>query len=376
MKTLEKITSIALICFIICMFIPADVNAAPANAVRVFINNEEIHFTESGGTPFIDANGRTMLPVRACLDAIGASVEWEPQTRVVITQKGNVTIKIPVGSNEIIVNGNTIKTDAAAIILNSRTYLPLRAVLEAYGYAVDWDPYSRVVRATELTPFNINGGITGIFQRLQLPFSGFDGIRADITVPFVPELEKGDCPYVYFGFDWENDAGNVEGGFQFIEDPAHPHYNEWTVFMRQGDEWRWGNNIFIEQGATRNLSFYAEYIAEGHTDLVIELDGREVIRKKSAVGNFESASVKTVISMAMTKEFDGQNCFSKSIGARVANVEVRAFGSANYADFSGHPLYSSWRPHVGAHGMWYGTSICVPAYIHFEADGKISIYLK
>jgi len=373
MKTLEKIIPIALICLLICMFMPSDVNATSVNAVRVFIDDEEIPFTESGGTPFIDAIGRTMLPVRACLDAIGASVEWDSPSRTVATQKGNVTIKIPVGVNEIIVNGNAIETDAAAVILNGRTYLPLRAVLEAYGYAVDWDAYSSVVRATELTPLNINGGITGIFQRLQLPFSGFDGIRADITVPFVPELEKGDCPYVYFGFDWENDVGDVEGGFQFIQDPADPHYNQWTVYMRQGNEWRWGNNIFIEQGATCNLSFYAEYIAEGHTDLVIELDGREIIRKKSAVNNFESASVKTVISMGMTKGFDGQNCFSKSIGARVANVEVRAFGSADFTDFSGYPLYSNWRPHVGAHGMWYGTSICIPAYIHFETDGGVSI---
>jgi len=76
----------------------------------------------------------------------------------------------------------------------------------------------------------------------------------------------------------------------------------------------------------------------------------------------------------MTKEFDGQNCSSRSIGAGVANVEVRAFGSANYTGFGEHPLYSSWRPQVGAYGMWYGTSICVPSYIHFEADGKISIF--
>ena len=122
------------------------------------------------------------------------------------------------------------------------------------------------------------------------------------------------------------------------------------------------------------MSFYAEYIAENHVDLVIELDGQEVIRKKSAVENFGNASVKTVISMATTKIFDGHNCFSKSIGARLANVEVRTFGLADFEDFGVFPLYSSWRPEVGANGMWFGTSICVLSYIHLDVDGKVSIY--
>jgi hypothetical protein len=98
------------------------------------------------------------------------------------------------------------------------------------------------------------------------------------------------------------------------------------------------------------------------------------VRKKSAVNGFESASVKTVISMATTKKFDGQNCTSKSIGAKVSNVKVRAYSTATFNDFADYALYASWRPDVGASGMWYGTSDCVPSYIHYEPDGKISIY--
>jgi len=360
-------TVMCLLIFLAPIAVGADTDAP--GKISFIVNGKTAVFTAETGEPYIAEIGRTMMPVRACLDAIGCSVDWEPQARMVITQKGNTTVTIPIGKNELIVNGVQVKTDAAAIILSGRTYLPLRAILEAYGYAVDWVPSSRSVIATELTAFNINGGATGIFQRKQLPFDGFDGIRAEITLPFVTELEKGDCPYVYFGFDWEDDKGNIEGGFQFIEDPAHPLYNKWTVFMRQGNEWRWGSNISIEQGETHDLRFYAEYILEGHTDMVIELDGREVIRKKSAVENVESASVKTVISMAMTKKFDGLNCNSKSIGAKISNVEVRVSGSADHVDFSAFSLYSRWQPN----GVWYGTSNCVPAYIHLDADGKVSI---
>jgi len=359
---------------IIIIFISATACYAADKPVLFITNGVPAAFDEYTGVPYINREERTMMPVRACLNAIGCDVDWEPLSRTVVTRKGNVTVKIPVDENEIMVNEFPVKIDTVAVIINGRTYLPLRAVLEAYGYAVDWEDSSRTVYATELTAFNINGGTTGIFQRKQLHFSGFDGIRADITLPFVPELEKSDCPYVYFGFDWEGDKGNVEGGFQFIEDSVHPHYNKWTVFMRQGNEWRWGNNISIEQGETRGLNFYVEYISEGHTDLVIELDGLEIIRKKSAVDNFENASVKAVIAMGMNKGFDGQNCFSKSIGAKISNLEVCTFGSSHYSDFSDYPLFSSWRPEIGASGMWFGTSNCVPSYIHYEPNGKISLY--
>ena len=367
-----------IVIIVICLLFflaPADADAGTNAAVKIsfFVNGAAVVFDAETGEPFISETGRVMMPVRTCLDAIGCSVDWNPQTKVVITQKGGLTVLIPVGEKEITVGGAQVKTDTAAVILKGKTYLPLRSVLEAYGYAVDWDQVSRSVYATELTAFNINGGTTGIFLRKQLPFEGFDGITAEITLPFVPELEKGDCPYVYFGFDWEGDKGNVEGGFQFIEDPAHPLYKKWVVFMRQGNEWRWGNNISAEQGETHRVNFYAEYTSQGHVDLVIELDGQEVIRKKSAAENFDRASVKTVISMAMTKKFDGFNCASKSIGAKISNVKVRT-GSMGYVDFSAFPLYSRWQPETGANGMWYGTSKCVPAYIHIEADGKVSIY--
>ena len=364
--------TISLIVCLLILFIPPAVYAED-KPVSFITDGVPAEFNDDTGIPYISPEGRTLMPLRVCLNAIGCVVEWDPETKTVLTQKGSVIVEIPIGKSEIIVNGAVITTDAQAVIKNERTYLPLRAVMEAYGYAVEWDAQARTVFATELTAANINGGSTGIFQRKQLHFSGFDGIQADVTLPYVTELEKGDCPYVYFGFDFSDDKGNAEGGFQFIEDPAHPLYNKWTVFMRQGSEWRWGNNISIEQGETRHLKFYAEYVSNVQTDLIIELDGREVIRKKSAVTNFDNTSAKTVISMAMTEKFDGENCFSRSVGAKISNTEVRMGGSDEYHDFTGYPLYSEWRPFVGAAGMWYGTANCVPSYIHYEPDGKVSI---
>ena len=146
---------------------------------------------------------------------------------------------------------------------------------------------SAAAEDSNVTPYTINGGTTGVFSRQQLPFSGFDGVQADVTLPIVSIGEKGDCPYVYFGFDWKNDVGNVEGGFQFIEDATNPNYNKWTAFMRQGNDWRWGDNIVLDEGSTHHIKFFSVKVSESQVDLILELDGKEVIRKTSTETDFK-----------------------------------------------------------------------------------------
>lgn len=343
------------------------------------VDGNAVVFNESTGFPYITNEGRTMMPLRICLNSIGCDVDWNDQTKTVITSKGDTEVDIPVGRNEIVINQKAIPIDTAAIIKSNRTYLPLRAVLEAYGCKVDWDGKSGIVSVSsqsrlEYTPFNINGGSTGIFSRKQLPFDGFSGVQADVTLPTVILAEKGDCPYVYFGFDWETDVGNVEGGFQFIEDPSHPGYNKWTVFMRQGNEWRWGENIILEQGSTHHLKFYSVNRSDQQVDLVIALDGTEIIRKTSAVKDFSNASVKAVTAMAMSKPFNGTNCLSRSEGSKITNLMIMKSGTDKYSDFGTYKLYSEWKPTVGAYGMWFGTADCIPSYLHFGTDDTVSIY--
>lgn len=228
---------------------------------------------------------------------------------------------------------------------------------------------------SKATPNMINGGTTGIFSRQQLSFIGFDGIQAEVTLPYVSLGEKGDCPYLYFGFDWKNDVGNAEGGFQFIEDKNHPDYNKWTVFIRQGNEWKWGNQIALEQGSIHHLKFYREKVTDNQSDLVIELDGNEVIRKRSAANDFESCSVKAVTAMAMSKPFDGSNCVSRISHSKIANIQVSTLKSGDqYMDFGEFDLYKEWKPEIGTAGMWFGTAECIPSYLHKASDGTISIY--
>ena len=373
----SKIISLILISMLISTTV---IISEASNTLPAFtVDGKVIVFNESTGFPYVNNIGRTMMPLRVSLNSIDCDVYWNQQTQTVETRKGDIEVDVPIGKNEIRINQMMVLTDTVSIIKDGRTYLPLRAIMEAYGYSVFWDSKTVTVSASskskmEFTPFNINGGTTGVFSRKQLQFEGFDGVQADITLPMVTLAEKGDCPYLYFGFDWKNDAGNVEGGFQFIEDSNHPGYNKWTVFMRQGNDWRWGENISLEQGSIHNLKFYSLKVTEKQVDLVIELDGREIIRKVSTVIDFSNASVKAVTAMAMTKTFDGTNCLSRAVNSKIANLKVSPMNSDQYLDFKKYELYSEWRPTIGAGGTWFGTVDCIPSYLHNDENGSISIY--
>lgn len=341
-----------------------------ASPVTLLIDGENIQFDESTGYPFIDSGNRTMMPLRACLTAIGCTVSWDQEARIAAIRKGVTEVVVPIGELQIYVNGTVVPMDTAAVLKDGRTYLPLRAIFEAYKYKVDWDAGTKTISAvSSFTPYNVNGGTTGIFSRKQFQFAGFDGIQAEITLPRVTLGQKGDCPYVYFGFDFPDDKGNAEGGFQFIEDEKNPGYNKWTVYLRQGSQWSWGDKILLEQGETHNLKFYADKVSDTQTDLVIELDGKEVIRKKSLANDFEKASVKTVAAMAMSVPFDGTNCPSSFTDCRIYNLAVSEKARDGYTDAAHYELYSAYK-----NGIWYGTSECTPDYLHYNDSEGISIY--
>lgn len=115
--------------------------------VTVVLDNKELVFTEDEGygVPFINNDDRTMIPLRKPLEAIGAEVDYDNINRVVTAVKGNIIVKVPVDKNVIYVNEQEIEIDTEAILKDNRTYIPLRAVMEAFGYKLDWHNNSRTV---------------------------------------------------------------------------------------------------------------------------------------------------------------------------------------------------------------------------------------
>jgi photosystem II stability/assembly factor-like uncharacterized protein len=99
-------------------------------------------------SPPIIREGRTLLPIRAMIEALEGSVAWDAVAHKATVMLGAHTVEIWIGSRQARVDGAYVTLDVAAMIVNSRTLLPLRFVAENLGCTVTWDPIARTVTIT------------------------------------------------------------------------------------------------------------------------------------------------------------------------------------------------------------------------------------
>ena len=85
-------------------------------------------------------NDRTMVPLRAIFEALGAEVEWENETQTATATKDGITVSVTIDSNKMQKNAEEIELDVPArLVEDSRTLVPLRAISEAFGCQVEWN---------------------------------------------------------------------------------------------------------------------------------------------------------------------------------------------------------------------------------------------
>ena len=108
--------------------------------VRLVIGSKELRKSIDGIeerimmdiAPFIEGN-RTMLPIRFVAESLGFNVQWDNESRTVILIDKENVVKIPVDTNQIIVNGKVYESDVKPVIRNNRTMLPIANIARALG---------------------------------------------------------------------------------------------------------------------------------------------------------------------------------------------------------------------------------------------------
>lgn len=90
-------------------------------------------------TPPVIKGGRTLIPVRAITEGLGAEVAWNQDTQQVTITKDGTTITLTLGSTTALVNGEPVGLDTKANTMNNRTYVPLRFIMETFNKTVTYD---------------------------------------------------------------------------------------------------------------------------------------------------------------------------------------------------------------------------------------------
>ena len=175
---MKKIISKFLALIMVFMSFFVCVNAD--STIKVYIDNQRL---SSDVEPFILSN-RTMVPMRAIFESLGASVLWDGNTQTVTSYTAKHNVQLRVGYAQITVDGTKKQLDVAPVLHKGRTMVPARAVAEAFDCVVAWDGIKRLVNIT-----------TGN--------NGYDSFHPNTNTQVLPQtIDK--APIVYLN-EWKAD---------------------------------------------------------------------------------------------------------------------------------------------------------------------------
>ena len=174
--------------------------------VNVLLGDRCIAFTDA--VPEVK-NGRTMVPLRAALEAMGARIEFDQATKTAIVTGEKASFTHVVGSDVITrADGSTVKMDVRSYVTPSnRTMVPVRFFSQVLGYDVFWDNGYRMAFLLDEETFAekvdsrltiLNGYLAGNAKRFDASKNYKEDVTLSGTVKVIDSI-KGDRSYPYSG---------------------------------------------------------------------------------------------------------------------------------------------------------------------------------
>ena len=102
------------------------------------INGFDQEIDPGRGTVPLLLNNRTMVPIRAIVEGMGGDVGWDDATRKITLSYLDSIVTMWLDSDEIVANGDSKTIDVAPRSINERTMVPIRFVVENLGCEIDW----------------------------------------------------------------------------------------------------------------------------------------------------------------------------------------------------------------------------------------------
>ncbi|MDD6484877.1 MAG: copper amine oxidase N-terminal domain-containing protein [Clostridiales bacterium] len=127
--------------FAIALLLSFNITALADDTINVTLDGNHVEFDVK--PQIID--GRTMVPIRAIFEKMGAVVEWNEDTSTAICTKGDTVVKMTVDSTDMYVNDQLTKMDISPVVIDGRTLAPARYAAEAFGADVQWSQNNNTV---------------------------------------------------------------------------------------------------------------------------------------------------------------------------------------------------------------------------------------
>ena len=130
---------------VVAMLVMATTTALAAEGdTKVYVDGQQISFD----TAPVIVEGTTLVPMRAIFEAIGATVDWNQDTKTATGTKDGSTVSVQIGNEYGYKGSEAIKLLQPAQLINSRTMVPLRFISESLGCDVQWEGTPKTITIT------------------------------------------------------------------------------------------------------------------------------------------------------------------------------------------------------------------------------------
>ena len=136
MSYIRKILAICMVVVVghISLIGPVAITAQ-VRPIGLVVNGQSV---QNMPTPPVIRQDRMLVPARAVFESLGATVDWNPDTREVYIQYYGQDVIVTIGRTTLMVNGIPTEMPVPAQIINENTMIPLGAVAENLGFLVDY----------------------------------------------------------------------------------------------------------------------------------------------------------------------------------------------------------------------------------------------
>lgn len=138
---------VAALVAVLCLLVPmasASAETLRDDALKLKLNGAFLIYSK-GTMPYVDANNRTLVPLRVFADVLNGEIKWNNSDKTVTLASSTLTITATLNEKEAIINGEGVKLDSSITNKNGTIMVPAKWVADGLGASINWDKKNKVV---------------------------------------------------------------------------------------------------------------------------------------------------------------------------------------------------------------------------------------
>lgn len=312
-----------------------------ADGITITVNGNKVE----SDAPALIIEDRTLVPLRAVSNALNCAVGWDGNTKgVIVYSRDRQTSKEQLALcwidkdhafkiSQSALSGS-YKMDVPPMLIDDRTYVPIRAISELLGAQVDWDGDTQTVIINASLPDNI---VTDTEAESLIPFESSLNEKYDLYASYADNTTKT----VTAEIELENGGKIVlelysEIAPQTVENfikLANENFYDGLIFHRVISGFMIQGGGFDTQGSAKESpSIYGEFLANGYMNLIPHERG---VISMARASSYDSASSQFFITH---KDYPSLNGNYAAFGKVISGMEYVDLIAETETDSNDKPL--------------------------------------